>query len=109
MARVEDGAIARLHYALTDSQCSNCGAQLEWNAVFDNISLPKYIAKHCGKIYTISVETVKFDVHDEKDARQEKEKVSEGKEPRAILMAKRMKRRQQESAARKETRTAKES
>jgi hypothetical protein len=106
MARVEDGAVARLHYALTDSQCSNCGAQLEWNAVFDNISLPKYIAKHCGQIYTISVETVKFDVHDEKDAKQEK--VSEGKEPRAILMAKRMKRRQQESAARKGTRTAKE-
>jgi hypothetical protein len=106
MARVEDGAIARLHYALTDSQCSNCGAQLEWNAVFDNISLPKYIAKHCGQIHTISVETIKFDVHDEKDAKQE-EKVSEAKEPRAILMAKRMKRRQQESA-RKETRTAKE-
>jgi hypothetical protein len=105
MARVEDGAVARLHYALTDSQYSNCGAQLEWNAVFDNISLPKYIAKHCGQIHTISVETIKFDVHDEKDAKQEK--VSEDKEPRAILMAKKMKRRQQESA-RKETRTAKE-
>lgn len=105
MARVKDGAVARLHFALTDSQCSNCGAQLEWNAVFDNISLPKYIAKHCAQIYTISVETVKFDVHDEKNAKQEK--VSEGKEPRAILMAKRMKRRQQESE-RKETRTTRE-
>jgi hypothetical protein len=105
MARVEDGEVARLHYALTGFQCSNCGAQLEWNAIFDNISLPKYIAKHCGQIYTISVETVKFDVHDEKDAKQEK--VSEGKEPRAIFLAKKMKRRQQESA-RKETRTAKE-
>ena len=75
MARVKDGAVARLHYALTESQCSNCGEQLEWNAVFDNISLPKYIAKHCGKIYTISVETVKFNVHEEKDAKRE-EKVS---------------------------------
>jgi hypothetical protein len=69
---------------------SNCSAQLEWNAVFDNISMPKYIAKHCGKIYTISVDTVKFNVHEEKDVKQE-EKVSESKEPRAILMAKKMK------------------
>jgi hypothetical protein len=106
MTRIEDGAVARLHYALTDSQCSNCGTQLEWNAVLDNISLPKYIAKHCGKIYTISIETVKFDVRDENDERQEK--VSERKEPHAILMAKGMKRRQQEPA-KKETRTAKES
>jgi hypothetical protein len=43
-------------------------------------------------------------VHEEKDTKQE-EKVSESKEPRAILMAKRMKR----ESARKKAHTAKES
>ena len=81
MARVKDGAVARLHYALTESQCSNCGEQLEWNAVFDNISLPKYIAKHCGKIYTISVETAKFNVHEEKDAKREEKNIFGAKTP----------------------------
>ncbi len=105
MTRVEDGAIARMHYALTDSQCSDCGAQLEWNAVFDNISMPKYISKHCGKIYTISIETVKFGIRDENDETQEE---NYQKEPHAIIMAKGMKRRMQESD-KKEIRTAKES
>jgi hypothetical protein len=31
-----------LHYALTDSQCNKCGAQLEWNAQFSDINSPKY-------------------------------------------------------------------
>ncbi len=31
-----------LHYALTDSQCNKCGAQLEWNAEFNDINSPKY-------------------------------------------------------------------
>ena len=33
MPRVEqNGMPTSLHYALTDSQCSKCGKQLEWNA-----------------------------------------------------------------------------
>ena len=48
MTRIESGVVARLPYALTDSQCSNWGMQLEWDCVFDNVSLPKYAAKHCG-------------------------------------------------------------
>src|SRR5919197_1436363 len=91
MARIESGAVERLHYALTDSQCNSCGAQLEWNPVFDNVNLPKYTAKHCGKFYTINIETVKFDVIAETEIEKEdgiQEKIlEENKEPRAILMA----------------------
>jgi hypothetical protein len=43
MPRVEqDGMPTSLHYALTDSQCSKCGKQLEWNANFNDINQPKY-------------------------------------------------------------------
>jgi hypothetical protein len=90
MGRIESGAVERLHYALTDSQCHNCGAQLQWNPVFDNVNLPKYTATHCGQLYTINVETVKFDVISETETEKEhkiQEKALENKEPRAILMA----------------------
>jgi hypothetical protein len=92
MGRIESGAVERLHYALTDSQCNNCGAQLQWNPVFDNVNLPKYTASHCGQVYTINVETVKFDVvpetKTEKERKiQEEKKALDNKEPRAILMA----------------------
>ena len=38
----QNGMPTSLHYALTDSQCSKCGKQLEWNANFDDINQPKY-------------------------------------------------------------------
>ena len=35
MPKVEENGIpSSLHYALTDSQCNKCGAQLEWKAEF---------------------------------------------------------------------------
>jgi len=91
MGRIENGVVERLHYALTDSQCNNCGAQLQWNPVFDNVNLPKYTAAHCGQVYTINVETVKFDVvpetKTEKERKTQEKKALDNKEPRAILMA----------------------
>jgi hypothetical protein len=51
-----------LHYALTDSQCNKCGAQLEWKAEFDDIDSPKYTAKHCSQDFVITVDTVKVEV-----------------------------------------------
>ena len=29
-----------LHYALTDSQCNKCGAQLEWKDEFNDTNAP---------------------------------------------------------------------
>jgi hypothetical protein len=51
-----------LHYALTDSQCSICGGQLEWKADFDNINQPKYVSQHCNQDYAINIDTVKVEV-----------------------------------------------
>jgi DNA-directed RNA polymerase subunit M/transcription elongation factor TFIIS len=51
-----------LHYALTDSQCNKCGAQLEWKADFDDINSPKYTAKHCNQDYLISIDSVKVEM-----------------------------------------------
>jgi hypothetical protein len=48
-----------LHYALTDSQCNKCGAQLEWKAEFNDINSPKYTAKHCNQDYMITIDSVK--------------------------------------------------
>ena len=54
MPRVEqNGMPTSLHYALTDSQCSKCGKQLEWNANFDDINQPKYTSQHCNQGYAI--------------------------------------------------------
>jgi DNA-directed RNA polymerase subunit M/transcription elongation factor TFIIS len=58
----ENGIVSRLHYALTDSQCNKCGAQLEWKAEFDDINSPKYAAKHCGQDFIITVDTVKVEL-----------------------------------------------
>jgi hypothetical protein len=38
----ENGIVSSLHYALTDSQCNKCGAQLKWKAEFNDINSPKY-------------------------------------------------------------------
>jgi NAD-dependent SIR2 family protein deacetylase len=80
-----------LHYALTDSQCNKCGAQLEWNAVND-INSPKYTARHCGQDYLITIDSVKVELVKqsitEKGTKQNKN--SEGEEnekPKAISMA----------------------
>ena len=58
----ENGIVSRLHYALTDSQCNKCGAQLEWKAEFNDINSPKYTTKHCGQDFIITVDTVKVEL-----------------------------------------------
>jgi hypothetical protein len=58
----ENGMVSRLHYALTDSQCNKCGAQLEWKAEFNDINSPKYTTKHCGQDFIITVDTVKVEL-----------------------------------------------
>lgn len=63
MPRVkQDSMPASLHYALTDSQCAKCGGQLEWEADFDDIYMPKYTSNHCSRQYTIHVDTVKVEI-----------------------------------------------
>jgi hypothetical protein len=51
-----------LHYALTDSQCNKCRAQLEWKADFDDINSPKYTAEHCNQDYLITIDSVKVEM-----------------------------------------------
>ena len=92
MPRVEENSIASsLHYALTDSQCSICGAQLEWKAEFDDINSPKYTANHCNQDYMITIDSVKVQVvkqstknREEKSNRQEQQ---QQQQPKAITMA----------------------
>jgi hypothetical protein len=55
-------AVLNLHYALTDSQCNMCGAQLEWKADFDDINQPKYISQHCNQDFVLMVDTVKIEI-----------------------------------------------
>ena len=63
MPRVEQNSMPiSLHYALTDSQCSICGGQLEWQADFDSINQPKYISQHCNQEYAIHIDTVKVEI-----------------------------------------------
>ncbi len=103
MPRVEQNSMpTSLHYALTDSQCSICGGQLEWQADFDNINQPKYISQHCSQEYAIHIDTVKVEIvgkasKDKQGHEQEKNLVStkEG-EPKALQMAEAMKRQQQQ-------------
>jgi hypothetical protein len=92
-----------LHYALTDSQCSICGGQLEWQADFDNINQPKYTSQHCNQDYAIYIETVKVEIigktsKDEHGHEQEKNFMStkEDDEPKALQMAEAMKIQQQQ-------------
>ena len=94
MPRVEENSIsASLHYALTDSQCSICGAQLEWKAEFNDINSPKYTAKHCNHDYIITIDSVKVEVvkqsienGEEKSNRQDQQQ-----QPKAITMAEQLK------------------
>jgi hypothetical protein len=81
-----------LHYALTDSQCNKCGAQLEWKAEFNDINSPKYISQHCGQDYLITIDSVKVEMVKQSITEQgtKEYKNSEGQEnekPKAISMA----------------------
>ena len=63
MPRVKQNSMpTSLHYALTDSQCSMCGGQLEWSANFNDINQPKYISQHCDQEYAIRVDSVKVEM-----------------------------------------------
>jgi hypothetical protein len=73
----QNGIVSRLHYALTDSQCNVCGAQLQWKAKFNDINSPKYTAKHCNLDYIITVDTVKVEVVDKKSVEQVEGKAEE--------------------------------
>jgi hypothetical protein len=91
-----------LHYALTDSQCSICGGQLEWQADFDNINQPKYISQHCNQDYAIHIDTVKVEMigkasKDKQGHEHEKSFMSTKEdEPKALQMAEAMKSQQQQ-------------
>jgi hypothetical protein len=104
MTRVEQNSMPiSLHYALTDSQCSICGGQLEWQADFDNINQPKYVSQHCNQNYAIHIDTVKVEVlgnasKGKQEQEQEKSFMStkEDDQPKALQMAEAMKRQQQQ-------------
>jgi hypothetical protein len=110
MPRVQQNDImpSSLHSALTDSQCSICGGQLEWKANFDDISQPKYTSQHCNQDYTIRIDTVKVEmmtsrVGGEAARGLEKEKEKEkDNEPRAIKMAEAKKKQQQQEGQSKQ-------
>ena len=104
MPRVQQNSMpTSLHYALTDSQCSICGGQLEWKADFDNINQPKYVSQHCNQDYAIHIDTVKVEIlgkaSKEKQGHKQKESFMSTKEddqPKALQMAEGMKKRQQQ-------------
>jgi hypothetical protein len=103
MTRVEQNSMPiSLHYALTDSQCSICGGQLEWQADFDNINQPKYISQHCNQEYAIHIDSVKVEIlgkasKDKQGLEQKKSLMSTNEdEPKALQMAEAMKRQQQQ-------------
>jgi NAD-dependent SIR2 family protein deacetylase len=72
-----------LHDALTNSQCSKCGKQLEWEADFNNFTQPKYTSKHRNQDYIIRIDTVKVEIA----KGEESSLLKEEEEPRAIKMA----------------------
>jgi hypothetical protein len=90
-----------LHYALTNSQCSKCGAKLEWKAEFDDINSPKYTAKHCNQDYLIIIDSVKVEMVNQFTGQETNEKTMEEnkykqqeqqeQEPKAITMAEELK------------------
>lgn len=103
MPRVEqNGMPTSLHYALTDSQCSKGGGQLEWKADFDDINQPKYTSQHCKQDCVIRIDTVKDELlgeasKDEQGQEQEKGFMStKENEPKALQMAEAMKRQEEE-------------
>ncbi len=103
MPRVEQNSMPiSLHYALTDSQCSICGEQLEWEVDFNNINQPKYISQHCDQDYAIHIDNVKVEMlakaSKDKQGREDDKNFMSAKEddePKALQMAEAMKRQQQ--------------
>jgi hypothetical protein len=91
----QNGIVSRLHYALTDSQCNRCGAQLQWKAEFNDINSPKYTAKHCNLDHIITVDTVKVEVVDKKSVEQGEGKAEESP-PKSGGENERQQRQQQE-------------
>jgi len=93
MPRVEENSIASsLHYALTDSQCSICGAQLEWKAEFNDVNSPKYTANHCNQDYIITIDSVKVEVVKQSiEYGEEKNNRQQQQQPKAITMAEQLK------------------
>jgi hypothetical protein len=94
MPRVEENSISSsLHYALTDSQCSICGAQLEWKAEFNDINSPKYTAKHCNHDYIITIDSVKVEVIRKsiENGEQKSNRQDQQRQPNAITMAEQLK------------------
>jgi hypothetical protein len=94
MPRVEENSIASsLHYALTDSQCSICGAQLEWKAEFNDINSPKYTANHCNQDYIITIDSVKVEVVKQsiEDGEEKSNRQEQQQQPKAITMAEQLK------------------
>jgi hypothetical protein len=94
MPRVEENGIASsLHYALTDSQCSKCGAQLEWRAEFNDINSPKYMTNHCSQDYIITIDSVKVELFKQsiKQGGVEKNNRQDQQQPKAITMAEHLK------------------
>jgi len=111
MPRVEQNSMPiSLHYALTDSQCSICGGQLEWQPDFDNINQPKYITQHCNQDYVIHIDTVKVEILgkalEDKQGQEDEKKsfpaTKEQDEPKALQMAEAMKRHQQQQQQEKD-------
>jgi hypothetical protein len=92
-----------LHYALTDSQCNKCGAQLEWKAEFSDINSPKYTAKHCNQDYLITIDSVKVEMvkqsteqevkenTDEEDNEENKYKPQHDQQSKTITLAEKLK------------------
>jgi hypothetical protein len=91
-----------LHYALTDSQCNKCGAQLEWKAEFNDVNSPKYTARHCNQDYLITIDSVKVEMvtqsmeqltsrKREVENRQEHREEKEAQQSKAITMAEELK------------------
>jgi hypothetical protein len=99
-----NGIPSSLHYALTDSQCNKCGAQLEWKAEFSNINSPRYTSKHCNQDYVITIDSVKVEmvkqstgqgtkenVEEEEDKEENKYKQQHEQQSNAITMAEELK------------------
>ena len=102
---------SKLHYALTDSQCYKCGAQLEWKPDFTNINQPRYKASHCNDEYLITIDTVKVELVKHDKGREEREispsnmtgenEDHEQQQPNAIKMAEMLKDKEEESLLKK--------
>jgi NAD-dependent SIR2 family protein deacetylase len=85
----QNGKPISLHYALTDSQCSKCGGQLEWSANFNDINQPKYISQHCDQEYAIRIDPVKVEMMTSVGSGRKAAKLDD--EPGAIKVAKGLK------------------